>query len=204
MAQQVIDLATAAAARPARVASGARTDRRVLISAVEPSRRAQRRAYSPTLALVIGFVAGSVFWHFVGFWDFVGRIVFHTPRHEATVAAERIGGLKTRKEYGHVAAAEPDIAVVPTGEGAGEVVANCTTLVRDPASGELQSQACPAGSVTRRATAAISRGDLARLPDAGGEQVRRSAWGGEGPTQQSAGTAAGATSGWSTVTSTIP
>lgn len=37
---------------------------------------------------VAGFLAGTVFWHLVGFWDFVGRIVFRDSDRKAVEVSE--------------------------------------------------------------------------------------------------------------------
>jgi hypothetical protein len=89
------------------------------------------------LAMMIGFVAGSVFWHALGFWHFVGRAVFSDPP-----AAERAASPADRP----VALAAID---------------NCTTLIRDPVSGTVTTAACPPGSVEGWSGPALRRSDRA-------------------------------------------
>jgi hypothetical protein len=36
----------------------------------------ERKVRSALVTLLLGFVLGALFWHFVGFWDFVGQVMF--------------------------------------------------------------------------------------------------------------------------------
>ena len=150
-----------------------------------------RRQYSPAVGLLLGFVAGSVFWHFVGFWDFVGRIVFHKPK--APIAGPHKSGLVEPKVYDQLpsAAAAAGTDGV-TALGGAVAIDNCITIVRDPATGQSQSQACPAESVPMRIGTSLRRGDFARLPDA--ERLK----------SPDAAVPRATPSGWSTVTSNTP
>lgn len=99
---------------------------------------------SPLLALTIGFVAGSAFWHALGFWHFVGRAVFSDPP-----AVERVASPVDRP----VALAAID---------------NCSTLIRDPVSGIVTTAICPPGSVEAWSGPALRRSDRVQaLPPLG-------------------------------------
>ena len=169
---------TMSGSRTASVGSSPRLDRG------EIARIPPRRAYSPLASALIGFVAGSVFWHFVGFWDFMSRIVFHQPRAELERSV-RHGGTATPKLQerlsvgGRSASDETTSAAAP----------NCVTLVRDPETGVTADGPCPPDSVPQRSASAIRRGDLARLPK------------GEAGPSPADGPRVG---GWSTVTNSAP
>ena len=82
--------AIAAVAQTARGKTAART-----LGKPFSARRAARKATPLTLVLstAVGFVAGALFWHAVGFWSFVNEAVFYTRADGAApVPASRIAG----------------------------------------------------------------------------------------------------------------
>lgn len=73
-----------------------------------------RTAFSSGL---LGFIAGVVFWHFIGFWEFVSKVVFRGPEQPAIFqsgAARQLPGVNT----------------------------NCTSLAKDEQSGFAASSQC--------------------------------------------------------------
>lgn len=57
-------------------------------AAARPTASRARSAWmSPLVWTAAGFVCGIVFWHIVGFWSFVGKVVFKGG-HETAVTAE--------------------------------------------------------------------------------------------------------------------
>ena len=47
-----------------------------------PAARQRKRPVHTVLWAVAGFVAGAIFWHFIGFWGFVSEAVWHAARPE--------------------------------------------------------------------------------------------------------------------------
>jgi hypothetical protein len=161
------------------------------VSELSPLAPARPRI-SPWTGTLLGFVAGSVFWHFVGFWDFVGRIVFHTPKERVQIAGQPTSGLVTPKVYDQLPREEASEPVSATKSGSATAAANCITLVRSAATGLVESVACPPDSVPTRVGTALSRGDLARVA----ENTPLAA-----PATIDPKPKRSATAGWSTVTS---
>ncbi|WP_333794235.1 hypothetical protein [Hyphomicrobium sp.] len=112
-----------------------------------PSFGAARRALDGIGGLgwsVLGFVAGAVFWHFIGFWSFVSDVVLVG---DAPPAAMR--------------AAEP-IAIALADTPSAQA---CTRLALDRRTGETSAHACDADSPLLPADAFEGRQD--RMPRAG-------------------------------------
>ena len=82
---------------------------------------------------LLGFFCGALFWHVVGFWDFLGGIVYKRQQ-EATVI-ERV--LKTQ-----FAEAEEDKPLAVREQQARAAAQNCTTLVMDRITGTTASRPC--------------------------------------------------------------
>lgn len=108
-----------------------------------------------------GFLAGTVFWHLVGFWDFVGRIVFldPAPRTVETTAAQAAPaarGPKPRpvKLDGAIDSVDP----IVTGAIAGP--APCIELRRDLA-GATSAAPCPREARPLKPGNFVRRGDRA-------------------------------------------
>jgi hypothetical protein len=85
--------------------------------------------------IALGFIAGMLFWHVVGFWTFMSRVVFDGPETATrtiqqpqpayaqieTGALQRIGKLTSR----------------------GEIEAACTVVFRDQVAGTVRQSPCP-------------------------------------------------------------
>ena len=82
---------------------------------------------------LLGFFCGALFWHVVGFWDFLGGIVYKRQQ-EATVI-ERV--LKTQ-----FSEAEEDKPLAVREQQARAAARNCTTLVMDRMTGTTASRPC--------------------------------------------------------------
>jgi len=96
----------------------------------------------------LGFLAGAVFWHLVGFWSFLSEVVLdRTPSAEAAVLApqpERLG------------AGEPPVIVIDTNR--------CTMLTLDRRSNLTTAQPCPTSRLALQVKPDTSqREDLAVL-----------------------------------------
>lgn len=98
---------------------------------------------------MIGFLLGAVFWHFVGFWDFVGQVMFrgHAHDHQITQAPapiklkERVGG-----------ASGPLAVVLEPG--------SCSTLQLDRDSGQTSEVPCESATLPLRSLRLARREDL--------------------------------------------
>lgn len=110
---------------------------------------------------VAGFLAGTVFWHLVGFWDFVGRIVFRDSGRKVVEVSEvqapptaRSQKPRTAKLEGTLEGAEP----IVTGSIAGAV--SCIELRRD-ADGATSAGACSGEARPLKPGNFLRRGDRA-------------------------------------------
>jgi hypothetical protein len=94
-----------------------------------------------------GFLVGAVFWHLIGFWDFVGAVLY--KRQQETSRIELLfQQLSTdRAAFDEVRAAEA---------AAHEAAQNCTTLVLDRLTGRTQQTPCMV--VIRRVPADLEAG----------------------------------------------
>jgi hypothetical protein len=80
-----------------------------------------------------GFLLGAAFWHIVGFWDFLGGVVFKR-QHEPTVVERMFAG-RVGADRSVIPLAEPE-------ERARTAAQNCTTLIVDPLAGRTIARAC--------------------------------------------------------------
>jgi len=79
--------------------------------------------------LALGFVAGAIFWHLVGFWSLVSLAVLGSGDKRAPVAAQ--------------AAADLRAPVLETGSLATAMKPRCVVLVLDRLGGETRQAPCP-------------------------------------------------------------
>lgn len=102
----------------------------------------------------LGFVCGAVFWHAVGFWNFMSDLMF--DRAEATVA--------------HATAPDMNMATDPIETGSLPVIyrvdpASCVSLELDRLTNRTAARPCPPEGLALRLNAEDSRGDIAVLAD---------------------------------------
>jgi hypothetical protein len=108
---------------------------------------------------IVGFAAGTVFWHFVGFWDFVGRAVFKDP--QAQVWTSEIPAVASdAKLPGKMETRLTNAGQAPPPQ------TGCVALVRDRHSNLTTPEACPADAAPLQVGNFIRRGDLARVAEA--------------------------------------
>ena len=108
------------------------------------------RSGSAVLPACLGFVAGAVFWHVIGFWAFVGQVVLDRPAQYA----------------GQLAAAHPTGPAPDERLAAGSnAIANCARLTLDRG-GNTVVAACQAGPVEAVSVHGepLQRGDLSIAP----------------------------------------
>jgi len=106
--------------------------------------RSQRRDAAgwlhPASWVAFGFLAGVVFWHLVGFWDFVSKAVFRTgPDAPVTVTAKAV--------------VPPPVKPLVAGNArtpAGAHKPSCVVLVLDRIGGATRQAACPAKTFHHR------------------------------------------------------
>jgi hypothetical protein len=129
-----------------------------------PARLAPARRSAPNwLFGVLGFALGAAFWHAVGFWDFVGRVVFRSSGDELR----------------HVRDAEPPRL---RGRVAGETVVlttlsadACTSLSLDRGSGHVRAGACAEETLPLRVSRTGHREDSSIIMPVRRNNVRE-AW----------------------------
>ena len=80
-----------------------------------------------------GFLLGAVLWHFVGFWDFLGGVVYQ--RQQEPAAIERAFASRFADGATAVPFAGPELS-------AGASARNCTTLTQDRATGRTVAHPC--------------------------------------------------------------
>lgn len=105
---------------------------------------------------LLGFVAGVVFWHFVGFWSFVSAVVFNQDREPVHVAEsqrdDRLGKPPTTVFGG-----------IPGSHASAQT--GCTTLRLDRGTGRTSPIPCEATANEDQAAATPRDfGDLANPP----------------------------------------
>jgi hypothetical protein len=124
-----------------------------------------------------GFIVGAAFWHFIGFWNFLGNVVLNgsSDRLRPTVAEAPAWQADVRPQ----ANPTPTRPVAFAKKPAAGAAAACSALVRDPVSGETSAQPCP-GSPAVLATAGSEKADLA-VAEAAPPAVRAAAVAGAAP-----------------------
>lgn len=101
---------------------------------------------------VVGFVAGAVFWHIVGFWHFVAVVILKGPDPADQMAANNPVMITTGSITRPAAASDLGAA--------GVSVPNCSALVLDRNSGATHLSHCPPRISPVRHVAGAGRGDL--------------------------------------------
>ena len=96
---------------------------------------------------LFGFVLGAIFWHFVGFWDFVGQVMFKS-RTGDTEIAQASAPPKLKDRVSDVTA----LAVMPEPH-------SCSTLQLDRDTGITSMAPCEATPLPLRSVSAAKRDD---------------------------------------------
>jgi hypothetical protein len=109
---------------------------------------ARRRAGSALAYGLLGFILGAIFWHFVGFWDFVGQVMFK-GRPIETQITQAPPPIKLKERVSGVSA----LAVVIEPEA-------CTTLQLDRVAGTTKAVSCEVESLPLRSLKTARREDL--------------------------------------------
>lgn len=114
---------------------------------------------------LLGFVAGAVCWHFVGFWGFVKEAVFHARADGAALTAARApgasGGAISASGKGQNREPGSTLALLAARS------LNCSVAVMDKAGGEVQPRSCEATAVKfhpPRNIVRADRGDFGPTP----------------------------------------
>jgi len=113
-----------------------------------PAPFVMRRAGSAVVYGLLGFVLGAIFWHFVGFWDFVGQVMFK-GRPSETQISQAPPPVKLKER---VSGVSPLAVVIEPGA--------CTTLELDRSSGATRAVACEIEALPLRSLKAARREDL--------------------------------------------
>jgi len=122
------------------------------IAASTPAPSKSRRSLRTAAAWsVLGFIAGAMFWHIVGFWSFVSDIVLDpAPSAGATTSHT---GAPTVMPPGPAQISLPTIFLVDP--------ANCTALALERTTNRTVVQSCPAEGLALRLEPPGGREDLA-------------------------------------------
>lgn len=114
-----------------------------------PAIRGERR--SGAWLGCVGFVLGALFWHVVGFWDFMERVMWHrAPSGSAEVGSTSV------KPAGRVGGDQIALASIDPGA--------CVNLVLDRITHQTTAEPCPPGGLPIRRTRLTSRADLSLMP----------------------------------------
>jgi hypothetical protein len=139
--------------------------------AAEPVRRRLERAEQPRSALssglkfgALGFVLGAVFWHAVGFWNFVGRVVLNKGGTSVQAEARPPKQMARFVEAPQVAGEAIELTQIDP--------RSCTALVLNRQTGTMAVAACPDAAMPLRTSRAGVREDASLMP------VRRNVSGG--------------------------
>lgn len=108
-----------------------------------PSKKARRTLRAALLWGALGFFAGAIFWHAVGFWTFVSEVVLN--RGDGAV-------------FARAAAAQPELPVIYLVDPA-----SCTALELDRTANRTAVRPCPREGLALRLEASGDREDLAVL-----------------------------------------
>ncbi|MDP1909685.1 MAG: hypothetical protein Q8K85_15410 [Hyphomicrobium sp.] len=120
-------------------------------AAIVAPARARRGRRGAALWTTIGFVCGAVFWHAVGFWNFVGDIAFN-PNGDSTAALS-----PAQQDGAIVTGSLPSVYRVNP--------ASCTSLELDRQSNRTVVRPCPGDGLALRLDAGNDREDLALAGD---------------------------------------
>lgn len=115
--------------------------------APRPERSRMRRAGSALAYGILGFILGAIFWHFVGFWDFVGQVMFRGHPSDAQISQAPPVKFRERAPVGAPLA----VVLEP---------AACTTLQLDRDSGVTAAVPCTTGTLPLRSLRLARREDL--------------------------------------------
>lgn len=119
-------------------------------AAVAPApSRARRHARGAALWATVGFVCGAVFWHAVGFWTFMSRLMFDGEAVAAQVAQDPGTSIET--------GSLPTIVHIDP--------ARCTSLELNRSSNRTAERPCPRDGLALRYETDKQRGDLAFIVD---------------------------------------
>jgi hypothetical protein len=119
---------------------------------VKPRAAPGLRNGSAVLPACLGFAAGAIFWHLVGFWQFIGEVVLDRP-DELRAELAAMGTLPR--------AAAPPIVTGSIADG------NCVRLTLDRTIGAVATEPCRAGAIETGVSMldALPRGDLSTALD---------------------------------------
>lgn len=109
----------------------------------------------PLVPALVGFVAGAVFWHLVGFWSLVSEMVFNGPRDRTVVLSNEAGDRGGDAQAGATGQGRAELGrrIPAAGYRHGGLsgpnglsAANCTTLSQDRPGGQYVKVPCPVGA----------------------------------------------------------
>ena len=99
---------------------------------------------------VLGFVAGAVCWHLVGFWGFVTEAVFFSRTEAVSQVPARVAALSSKAQNHQPG--DPAAALALAAE-------NCSTAIIDRTGGETTPRSCDGQPIKFRASRNITRAD---------------------------------------------
>ncbi len=126
-----------------------------LVSHVYSLALSMRREPAKTGWIALGFVAGMLFWHAIGFWTFMNRVVFDGSETAAVSTAHPPAGPSA---YANIETGS--LARIEKLASRGSIEAACTALIRDPIQGTTHQAPCPRLAKPLRRHTTSSRGDL--------------------------------------------
>ena len=122
------------------------------MNTIKPT-KARRSARSAAVWAAVGFIAGAVFWHAVGFWSFVSDVVL---KGASTVEAKLALAASPRAPTSDREKADlPTVYLVDS--------ANCTALALDRLSNRTLVHPCPTSGLALRLEPEGGREDMADL-----------------------------------------
>jgi hypothetical protein len=154
------------------------TPLRLLRTASNLHRRAAKflRSFDPQAAvwLSLGFMAGMVAWHAVGFWGFVSDTVLHGPDRGSQVSSQISAAPPASIKTTTVKSMTVDHITTGSLQTFSPRAGACMALTRDVTTGETLALTCAGDTQPMRDAGRRRRGD--RLATAGSRMQDQTAW----------------------------
>jgi hypothetical protein len=129
-----------------------------VVKAVSKSPKAKRSSYGLWSAGGLGFVAGALCWHFVGFWGFIKEAVFFSRTEGPVQIGTRAAGAPAKAQN-----RQPGSAAAALAASAG----SCSFIIKGRDGSEALSKPCDGPAIKfhgARNIAKADRGDFGPTP----------------------------------------
>jgi hypothetical protein len=128
-----------------------------------PQRVVRSRSSTTTISVAagaFGFVCGALFWHVIGFWDFVGQVVLKGTLEDKVTADEPITPPVAQRATGSISPSRPNLG---GRSPAAKASLACSIAVPDAAVSETLIGPCPPGTPVAPIKPLGKKADLLRV-----------------------------------------